>query len=172
MAAVTVTHKVTHFWTAFFSLLSAILTALGLKRTPEAAITVYAGQATATAAPAVAPIPAPRCCAPAWTSGYARSLPPTIKQRIRAEAHGASPSVRRLTAALVSDPADVTDGPDETAVLPHQAADRTDLTAKADTARVTTVNDGTTGRADEAGTADRAADHADPVRRTGLALAA
>ncbi|MEU2179629.1 DUF6344 domain-containing protein [Streptomyces thermolilacinus] len=30
-----------------------------------------------------------------------RALPPTIKQRIHAEAHGASPAVRRLTTAGV-----------------------------------------------------------------------
>lgn len=30
------------------------------------------------------------------------SLPPTIKQRIRAEAHGKSPSVRRSTTALAA----------------------------------------------------------------------
>ncbi|MFE4061172.1 DUF6344 domain-containing protein, partial [Streptomyces sp. NPDC059096] len=33
----------------------------------------------------------------------ARSLPPTIKQRIRAEAHGSSPSVRHLPARALSD---------------------------------------------------------------------
>ncbi|WP_190121435.1 DUF6344 domain-containing protein [Streptomyces inusitatus] len=34
-----------------------------------------------------------------WSPGSrTRSLPPTIKQRIRAEAHNASPSVRKLPA--------------------------------------------------------------------------
>ncbi|MFE3741258.1 DUF6344 domain-containing protein, partial [Streptomyces sp. NPDC059134] len=33
----------------------------------------------------------------------ARSLPPTIKQRIRAEAHGSSPSVRHLPALALPD---------------------------------------------------------------------
>ncbi|WP_073756586.1 DUF6344 domain-containing protein [Streptomyces sp. CB03234] len=121
MAAVKRTHEVTHFWTAFFSLLSAILTALGLKRTPSAAIPVYADQAPATAtatATAAAPAPAPRCSGPAvgdWTRDL--SLPPTIKQRIRAEAHGTSPSVRHLPAVVVpartqpglADATDVTD---------------------------------------------------------------
>ncbi|WP_331452899.1 DUF6344 domain-containing protein [Streptomyces sp. SS162] len=52
-----------------------------------------------------------------------RALPPTIKQRIRAEAHGASPAVRRLSAAAAlaaghpADPADPAAG--------HPAADRT-----------------------------------------------
>ncbi|WP_241518768.1 DUF6344 domain-containing protein [Streptomyces sp. CB03238] len=128
MAAVKRTHEVTHFWTAFFSLLSAILTALGLKRTPSAAIPVYADQAAA------APAPAPRCFGPAvrdWTRDL--SLPPTIKQRIRAEAHGTSPSVRHLPAALVparTQPglADATDVTDQA----HQAEeaerfDRSDL---------------------------------------------
>ncbi|MEV3989713.1 DUF6344 domain-containing protein [Streptomyces sp. NPDC049837] len=111
MAAVKVTRDVAHFWTAFFSLLSAILpailSALGLKRTPSAAITVYADEpattkATATEVPTrvTSPaVPAPRCFPPAWVPGvHVRSLPPTIKQRIRAEAHGTSPSVRHLPA--------------------------------------------------------------------------
>nr|ABK96922.1 putative Gra-orf36-like protein [Streptomyces clavuligerus] len=41
-----------------------------------------------------------------WSPGArARSLPPTIKQRIRAEAHNSSPSVRKLP-ALDAIPAD------------------------------------------------------------------
>ncbi|MGA4957140.1 DUF6344 domain-containing protein [Streptomyces lavendulocolor] len=152
MAAV----KITHFWTAFFSLLSAILTSLGLKRTPKAAIPVYAAgtpaagataaaPATATApgsatapestygaepAPAPAAVPAPRCSTPVWGAGHDfRSLPPTIKQRIRAEAHGSSPSVRHLPAARIPHPADVTDATD-----PADLADRIDLMEKADRA--------------------------------------
>ncbi|MGA5409240.1 DUF6344 domain-containing protein [Streptomyces lavendulocolor] len=160
MAAVKVTHPVTHFWTAFFSLLSAILTSLGLKRTPKAAIPVYAAgtpaagataaaPATATAPgsttapesatgpesapgaePAPAAVPAPRCSTPVWGAGHDfRSLPPTIKQRIRAEAHGSSPSVRHLPAARIPHPADVTDATD-----PADLADRIDLMEKADRA--------------------------------------
>ncbi|WP_336321181.1 DUF6344 domain-containing protein [Streptomyces lavendofoliae] len=134
------TRPVTHFWTAFFSLLSAILTALGLKRTPKAPVPVYAADpAPAAGAPAAdaAVTPAagsagPRCCAPAWAvgqDGYLHSLPPTIKQRIRAEAHGASPSVRHLPAAAVPYPVDVTDATD-----PADLADRADLMEKADRA--------------------------------------
>ncbi|WP_185923770.1 DUF6344 domain-containing protein [Streptomyces sp. WAC05374] len=117
MAAVNVTrsatHDAAHFWTAFFSLLSAILTALGLKRTPSAAVPVYAADAAAAttaasattaapastveAAPARGAVPEPSRFVPAWVPGFhVRSLPPTIKQRIRAEAHGTSPSVRHL----------------------------------------------------------------------------
>ncbi|MGA4865556.1 DUF6344 domain-containing protein [Streptomyces lavendulocolor] len=152
MAAVKVTHPVTHFWTAFFSLLSAILTSLGLKRTSKAAIPVYAagtpaagataaapatppGSATAPestygAEPAPAAVPAPRCSTPVWGAGHDfRSLPPTIKQRIRAEAHGSSPSVRHLPAARIPHPADVTDATD-----PADLADRIDLMEKADRA--------------------------------------
>jgi hypothetical protein len=152
MAAVKVTHPVTHFWTAVFSLLSAILTSLGLKRTPKAAIPVYAAGTPAAgataAAPATAPesaaapdsapgaepapaaIPAPRCSSPVWGAGHdLRSLPPTIKQRIRAEAHGSSPSVRHLPAARIPHPADVTDATD-----PADLADRIDLMEKADRA--------------------------------------
>lgn len=207
MAAVTVTHKVTHFWTAFFSLLSAILTSLGLKRTPEAAISVYAEQAVAAAPAAVAGqavrIPAPRCCAPPRTSGHARSLPPTIKQRIRAEAHGASPSVRRLPAALASDPADdAADVPGDPADPSRTGVNRTRPSRtgvnrirpsrtgvnriRPSRTGVSRIRPSRTGanraglphqaagadRTAEAGTAERAAHQVDPVRRTGLALAA
>ncbi|MDN3294099.1 DUF6344 domain-containing protein [Streptomyces ficellus] len=97
MAAV----KVTQFWTAVFSLLSAVLAALGLKRTATATTAATAVQITATAVQGQA-VRTRRPHAPAEPVHAAavreRSLPPTIKQRIRAEAHGASPSVRHVPA--------------------------------------------------------------------------
>ncbi|WP_327296547.1 DUF6344 domain-containing protein [Streptomyces sp. NBC_01197] len=51
-------------------------------------------------APAPAPAPAPVTVEPAQVAWWAlpkdRALPPTIKQRIRAEAHGSTPSTRHL----------------------------------------------------------------------------
>ncbi|MFF8291603.1 DUF6344 domain-containing protein [Streptomyces sp. NPDC016309] len=169
MAAVKYAHTVTHFWTAFFSLLSAILTALGVKRTPKAAVPVYAaadratatttitaagaasgerttaGTGAGTATPAAA-VPAPRHFAPAWAPGRVRSLPPTIKQRIRAEAHGTSPSVRHVPAALVpaqpalptavtrTDPAGVTVSGRSDRVHTHGTADPAVRVGRADLA--------------------------------------
>ncbi|UUN28024.1 DUF6344 domain-containing protein [Streptomyces sp. FIT100] len=105
MAAV----KVKMLWTAFFSLLVALLAQLGFA-TPAAS----AAQQPATRRPEE---PAARKTPQSadarhgqrhdrhqavigrQRSPWDRSLPPTIKQRIRAEAHGATPSVRHLPAA-------------------------------------------------------------------------
>ncbi|MFC5801154.1 DUF6344 domain-containing protein [Streptomyces formicae] len=105
MAAV----KVKMLWTAFFSLLVALLAQLGFA-TPAAS----AAQQPATRRPEE---PAARKAPKSADTRHGqrhdrhqavigrqrsprdRSLPPTIKQRIRAEAHGATPSVRHLPAA-------------------------------------------------------------------------
>jgi hypothetical protein len=100
------TAKVTTFWGAFVAVLLKCLAALGFA-TPARA---------ATPAPAVTPapagrdlptgrvsIPAPRHFEPVYERS-GRSLPPTMKQRIRAEAHGASPTARSATGdGLVTD---------------------------------------------------------------------
>ncbi|MFE9631611.1 DUF6344 domain-containing protein [Streptomyces sp. NPDC006463] len=83
-------------WTSVLAALVAVLSSLGL-----------AGKAAPAAAPAAAPVgPAAVVPRPAFTARRTwralmrgGSLPPTIKQRIRAEAHGKSPSVRRSTTA-------------------------------------------------------------------------
>ncbi|MEU3395773.1 hypothetical protein ACVW0K_003507 [Streptomyces filamentosus] len=109
------TAKVKQFWTAFISVLFALLASVGLA-TPAAA----RGQAPVTqpeepAAPAsaAAPAVAERAAsvvtqrrAEPWYPVAQGSLPPTIKQRIGAEAHGSSPSVRhsRAAAPLANDP--------------------------------------------------------------------
>ncbi|MQS37993.1 DUF6344 domain-containing protein [Streptomyces katsurahamanus] len=68
-----------------------------------------------------------------WSPGSGtRSLPPTIKQRIRAEAHNASPSVRKLPAL---DPVSLDSGTvclgARGAETPEAAADRAALAAAA-----------------------------------------
>ncbi|MGW6534225.1 DUF6344 domain-containing protein [Streptomyces sp. NPDC055051] len=112
------TAKVKQFWTAFISVLFALLASVGL-----AAPAAAQGQAPVTqpeepaapAAPAAAAqraaaVVAPRQAEP-WAPVRQGSLPPTIKQRIGAEAHGSSPAVRQLRAAtpLGSDPAALTE---------------------------------------------------------------
>ncbi|MEU9452833.1 DUF6344 domain-containing protein [Streptomyces sp. NPDC048277] len=86
--------KVMKLWTAIVAAFLALFTALGL--------------ATATTAAAVPQTETPRNSSsddhiaarqlvPAsghWLWSQARSLPPTMKQRIRAEAHGKTPSCR------------------------------------------------------------------------------
>ncbi|MFE6842187.1 DUF6344 domain-containing protein [Streptomyces sp. NPDC057686] len=100
---------VTSIWTAVVAAVVALLASLGFgaKAAPAAAAAAAAG----SAAPAPAPAPSRRAAAavrrPARPMGRRSwrammrggSLPPTIKQRIRAEAHGKAPSVRRSTTA-------------------------------------------------------------------------
>ncbi|WP_411081624.1 DUF6344 domain-containing protein [Streptomyces sp. cmx-18-6] len=94
------TFKPKSIWTAFVTAFFALLASLGLA---TATATAANGANTATqpstatqehtaAATATAPAPSVR-----WTLPRDRSLPPTMKQRIRAEAHGSSPATRHLS---------------------------------------------------------------------------
>ncbi|MFI6034009.1 DUF6344 domain-containing protein [Streptomyces sp. NPDC051315] len=86
-------NRVMQLWTTIISALVALCAALGFV---TAAATTAVAQTEPTrnsdlsdstvhpAVPAVSP----------WSRLLARSLPPTMKQRIRAEAHGKSPSCR------------------------------------------------------------------------------
>ncbi|MFG1805347.1 DUF6344 domain-containing protein [Streptomyces sp. NPDC049040] len=107
------TPRVTAFWGAFLNVLVRCIAALGFAtparlraatsgRTACSATVPAQGGATTSqraAAPvggyAPPPPPAGRVMLPApRSSERGRSLPPTMKQRIRAEAHGTSPSDR------------------------------------------------------------------------------
>lgn len=87
----------TSIWTSVLAALVALLSCFGLagKAAPASAPAPSAAGAAATAVrrPAVV---ARRTWRAMMRGG---SLPPTIKQRIRAEAHGKTPSVRRSTTA-------------------------------------------------------------------------
>ncbi len=95
------TAKVKQFWAAFISVLFALLASVGLAGTAAAAQQPAVRQPEEPAAPAAATaaavtgerasasVPAQR--AHRWPIAGDRSLPPTIKQRIAAEAHGSSP---------------------------------------------------------------------------------
>ncbi|WP_420080284.1 DUF6344 domain-containing protein [Streptomyces sp. JL4002] len=89
----------TSIWTSVLAALVALLSVLGLGRKTAPVVAT----AAAPAAPAAAPAPAARPSVAARRSWRAMmrggALPPTIKQRIRAEAHGKTPSVRRSTTA-------------------------------------------------------------------------
>ncbi|MET9219105.1 DUF6344 domain-containing protein [Streptomyces sp. NPDC003300] len=100
--------NVTAFWSAFVGVLLKLVAGLGFA-TPARTARVHtaADQAAAVPAAAVAaangtgatptPTRTPSCAAllPAPRPS-SRSLPPTMKQRIRAEAHGSSPSARSI----------------------------------------------------------------------------
>ncbi|MFJ3637069.1 DUF6344 domain-containing protein [Streptomyces sp. NPDC090112] len=93
----------TSIWTPVLAALVALLSVLGLGRKTAPVVATAAAPAAAPAAPAAAPAPAARPAVAARRSWRAMmrggALPPTIKQRIRAEAHGKTPSVRRSTTA-------------------------------------------------------------------------
>ncbi|MFB6558589.1 DUF6344 domain-containing protein [Streptomyces sp. NPDC056400] len=89
----------TSIWTAVLAALVAILSGFGITGKPAPATASAPAPAAAdTAATAVRrPAVAARRTWRAMMRGG--SLPPTIKQRIHAEAHGKTPSVRRSTTA-------------------------------------------------------------------------
>ncbi|GED85910.1 DUF6344 domain-containing protein [Streptomyces sp. 6-11-2] len=83
-------HKVMKLWTAIVTAFLALCTALGL-------ITTTASAASAAPQPETAPkstAPLPAQTTTSLSSPHTRSLPPTMKQRIRAEAHGRTPGCR------------------------------------------------------------------------------
>ncbi|MEU7020588.1 DUF6344 domain-containing protein [Streptomyces sp. NPDC046203] len=142
------------FWTAFVSVLFALLASLGLATpatargeqpaptgdrapgTPATASGARSGAAGPAAespggsTPGSAPasgsgsvrVPAQRTASTHAYSGAKKALPPTLKQRIRAEAHGSSPSVRHLRAdvhaPVSADLAHLTDQTEETSPAP------------------------------------------------------
>ncbi|MEV6650024.1 DUF6344 domain-containing protein [Streptomyces sp. NPDC051219] len=91
-------NKVKTMWTAFLGALVALFAALGFATRATAA--VPAQQPAVPAAPRKRAVRAQEPRVPAARRALSRNtaLPPTIKQRIRAEAHNASPSARRLSA--------------------------------------------------------------------------
>ncbi|MFE6026316.1 DUF6344 domain-containing protein [Streptomyces niveus] len=97
--------KVKNLWTVFLTAFFAVLTTLGL--TAPAAAADAAVQQPAKPVKGQSPAaadergggeaaPAVRRALPEYARPANTSRPPTIEQRIRAEAHGSSPSVRRL----------------------------------------------------------------------------
>ncbi|MEV0491029.1 DUF6344 domain-containing protein [Streptomyces atratus] len=87
------TFKAKNIWTAFITAFFALLASMGLISTPAAAAQPTAPTHEHTGATAAtATTPSVR-----WTLPRDRSLPPTMKQRIRAEAHGSSPAARHLS---------------------------------------------------------------------------
>ncbi|WP_314224798.1 DUF6344 domain-containing protein [Streptomyces zaehneri] len=87
-------NRVMKLWTAIVTAFLALCTALGLITTT--ATTAAAQTASTRGGESMPPTDTtvwPTVAAP-WVLAQARSLPPTMKQRIRAEAHGKSPSCR------------------------------------------------------------------------------
>ncbi|MFE9663068.1 DUF6344 domain-containing protein [Streptomyces sp. NPDC005955] len=93
-------NKVMALWTALITAVVAVLAALGFA-SPAAAAPVHQTSGSSNSTPAVREARVPVAAPPR----YARSLPPTMKQRIRAEAHGSSPSCRHCAPSPDSDAA-------------------------------------------------------------------
>ncbi|MFD6434667.1 DUF6344 domain-containing protein [Streptomyces venezuelae] len=81
-------NKAMKLWTTIVTAFLALFAAMGLTTTATAV------QETTNARNATVCAPTPTMAL--WSAAYERSLPPTMKQRIRAEAHGSSPSCRHL----------------------------------------------------------------------------
>ncbi|MFD8900235.1 DUF6344 domain-containing protein [Streptomyces ardesiacus] len=95
-------NKVLTLWTSIVTAFLALCTALGLITTTAAAATPQTG--THSNSESASPEAAPAATAHR-TWPRTGSLPPTMKQRIRAEAHGAAPSCRHHPLAGTSAPA-------------------------------------------------------------------
>ncbi|AYV28644.1 hypothetical protein EES41_18205 [Streptomyces sp. ADI95-16] len=94
----------TSIWTTVLAALVALFAILGFARKTAPAAASAAGVPVAAAVPATAAVRRPVMMARRTWRAMMRggSLPPTIKQRIRAEAHGKTPSVRRSTTAAAA----------------------------------------------------------------------
>ena len=112
-------NQVTKLWTAIVTAFLALCTTLGLITTTAAAAVPQTGTTSNSSAHTVMPATAHE----PWS--FARSLPPTMKQRIRAEAHGKSPSCRHRSPADADAETDTdatsteatSDSPEDTAPL-------------------------------------------------------
>ncbi|MFD7707991.1 DUF6344 domain-containing protein [Streptomyces sp. NPDC059785] len=91
-------NKVMTLWTTIVTAFLALCTALGLITTasaspvPQTETPRNSSSDSDSSRDSGASLPAQTT--PYWSWSYSRSLPPTMKQRIRAEAHGSSPSCR------------------------------------------------------------------------------
>ncbi|MEU6505823.1 MULTISPECIES: DUF6344 domain-containing protein [unclassified Streptomyces] len=107
-------NKVMKLWTAIVTAFLALCTALGLV-TATTATTAAAAPLTETPGTGTAQRTVPtNPAAHHWLWSHARALPPTMKQRIRAEAHGKTPSCRHR-------PLDSTEA-ESTAAFDHPSA--------------------------------------------------
>ncbi|MGZ9931993.1 DUF6344 domain-containing protein [Streptomyces sp. NC-S4] len=131
------THRsiLTSIWTVVLTALMAVLSGFGItgKPAPAVASAPVPAAPAGTAATAVRrPAVAARRTWRAMMRGG--SLPPTIKQRIHAEAHGKTPSVRRSTTAAAMGAGAGTASPASTSAAAPAAArtaERTSVPAAA-----------------------------------------
>ncbi|MFF0221677.1 DUF6344 domain-containing protein [Streptomyces sp. NPDC004629] len=87
-------NKVMNLWTVIVTAFLALFAALGLASSATAAAAPQTEAPQKSSAPAPTPATHHWSWTRSWSWSEARALPPTMKQRIRAEAHGTSPSCR------------------------------------------------------------------------------
>ncbi|MFD3498709.1 DUF6344 domain-containing protein [Streptomyces sp. NPDC058676] len=87
-------NKVMKLWTAIVTAFLALCTTLGLITTTASAAVPQSEKTRNSTAPTTT-TPA----TPLWSWSCIRALPPTMKQRIRAEAHGKTPGCRHRPSA-------------------------------------------------------------------------
>ncbi|MFI6009387.1 DUF6344 domain-containing protein [Streptomyces sp. NPDC051243] len=122
-------NKVMNLWTSIVTAFLALFTALGFVTTTAAAAVPHtettrkSGSDDGDRNTMQLTVPA----MPQWAWSYARSLPPTMKQRIRAEAHGRTPGCRHrpLTESEAATTTSAPGGCDSVAaparpLVPHQ----------------------------------------------------
>ncbi|WAU78596.1 DUF6344 domain-containing protein [Streptomyces sp. Qhu-G9] len=107
-------NRVMKLWTAVITAFITLCTTLGLVTTAGAATAVQQPESPRKSS---ASVMFPTTVHWAWA--FTRSLPPTMKQRIRAEAHGSSPSCRHRA------PADTDETSDEEADSAAPCPDQT-----------------------------------------------
>ncbi|MFR9797558.1 DUF6344 domain-containing protein [Streptomyces sp. MS06] len=93
-------NQVEKLWTTIVTAMLTLCAALGLMTTTASAAVPHTGSAGNSRTET--PVGGPRVPIPAQASRprpHTRSLPPTMKQRIRAEAHGSSPNCRHRRSA-------------------------------------------------------------------------
>lgn len=86
-----------NLWTAFITAFFALLASLGLATATASATNAAATPSATTQEHTDATAATPIAPSVRWTLPRDRALPPTMKQRIRAEAHGSSPATRHLS---------------------------------------------------------------------------
>lgn len=109
-------------WTAVITAFITLLATLGLVNTASAAAVAPQTETARSAKPS-SPVRVPATSHWAWSRRL--SLPPTMKQRIQAEAHDSSPSCRHRPLSDASAPAE---GDEEETEPADPAAPRVDLT--------------------------------------------
>ncbi|KUL26954.1 DUF6344 domain-containing protein [Streptomyces regalis] len=87
-------NKVMNLWTTIVTAFLALCTALGFVTTNAAAAASHNEAARKSDSDRDTSTQLTVPAMPQWAWSYARALPPTMKQRIRAEAHGKTPSCR------------------------------------------------------------------------------